>query len=554
MEVLVTVIAGHPTEPAHDQRFVDLVPAATRRLWSSRGWYPDEDLYSLFARHVARDPHRAAVIDTGGETSYGELDRLVRQLAVGLAALGVRAGDVVGVQLPNSRLSCAIDLAVAALGAVVLPFPVGRGDRDILSLLGRAQVRVGIAATDYRGFPCARRTLELADRLPALRAVVAVGEQVPAGCVPIGLLLASDSGEFRHQWPEPNGPARVLVSSGSEAEPKMVVYSHNTLAGARGRIVRDFRGAGPDFRAFFLVPLGSAFGGYGTPATICGNGGTMVVAPRFDPAEALGLIESAAATHLLGVPTMMRRLLELPALGNTELSSLRAVVLGGSALDRGTIDRVRASMGCAVINLYGSADGVTSHIQLDDPSDRTVTAGRPDPAVCQIRLVDEQLRTVPVGTVGEIIGHGPSTPMSYLAAPELNTEYRLPGGWVRSGDLGRFDADGYLMVVGRRKDVVIRGGANISPAEVESLLLAHPAISDVACVAVPDPVYGERMCCCVASRSELTLAELCDYLRGRGLEPRKLPERLLLLPRLPIGAAGKVDRRALQQQAAAAHP
>jgi non-ribosomal peptide synthetase component E (peptide arylation enzyme) len=164
--------------------------------------------------------------------------------------------------------------------------------------------------------------------------------------------------------------------------------------------------------------------------------------------------------------------------------------------------------------------------------------------------VDENLRPVSTGAVGEIIGLGPMNPMGYLAAPELNQRYRLPGGWVRSGDLARLDPDGYLTLVGRRKDVIIRGGANISPAEVEALLLTHPAVADVACVAVPDPTYGERMCCCVASAEQLTLDQLCRHLRLQGLEPRKFPERLLLLPSLPIGAAGKVDRRALQTMAA----
>jgi non-ribosomal peptide synthetase component E (peptide arylation enzyme) len=459
---------------------------------------------------------------------------------------------VVGVQLPNSRLSCALDLAIAALGAVVLPYPVGRGDRDILSLLGRSRAVLAVTATHYGDFPCARRTLELADQLPALRAVVAVGqhgEEIPTGCVPMSLIMAADGGEFRPQWPDPDRAVRLVVSSGSEAEPKMVVYSHNALAGGRGRILADLRELDDDFRALFLVPLGTAFGSYGSPATLAGNGGTMLIQPRFDPVAVLRLIEHGRPTHLLGVPTMLRKILDQPELATTDLSSLRAVVLGGSTLDATMAARIRASMNCVVINLYGSADGVSSHTRLDDPPVRTTTAGRPDPTICEIRLVDEDLQPVPTGSIGEIIGLGPMNPMGYLAAPELNRRYRLPGGWVRSGDLARLDPDGYLTIVGRRKDVIIRGGANISPAEVEPLLLTHPAVIDVACVAVPDRAYGERMCCCVASARQLTLDELCEHLRLQGLEPRKFPEHLLLLPSLPIGAAGKVDRRVLQTMA-----
>jgi len=530
--------------------FTDLVPAETRQAWSQRGWYADEDLYALFARQAARTPDRDAVIDEHGTTSYAELDRTVRRLAVGLGALGVRPGDVVGVQLPNRALSCAIDLAVASLGAIAMPYPVGRGDRDIRNLLGRAGAVLAIAATAHGDYPCARRTLELADQLPALRSVIAVGRHPAPGCIPLSLVLAADPGEFRHQWPDPNGAARILVSSGSEAEPKMVAYSHNALAGGRGRILADLREPGAEFRALFLVPLGTAFGSYGTAATLAANGGTMLLLPRFDPSSALRLIDRGRPSHVLGVPTMLRKILDHPAVAETDLGSVRAAVLGGSTLDAIMAARIRATMQCAVINLYGSADGVSSHTRLDDPPERDTSSGRPDHSICQLRLVDDELGPVPAGQVGEIVGLGPMTPMGYVDAPELDARYRLPGGWVCSGDLGRLDADGYLHIVGRRKDVIIRGGANVSPAEVEALLLTHPAIIDAACVAVPDPTYGERMCCCIAGTEPLTLAKLCRYLSERGLEPRKLPEHHLLLPALPVNAAGKIDRRTLQQLAA----
>ncbi|MET0237825.1 MAG: class I adenylate-forming enzyme family protein [Kibdelosporangium sp.] len=522
----------------------DLVPSSLRRSWAAEGRYPDTDLYTLFEQHVRRCPDQPAVVDADGEISYAQFDVLVRRLAAGLTALGVHRDDVVAVQLPNSRLSCALDFAIAAVGAVVLPFPIGRGERDIASLLGRSNAVVAVTATCYGEFPCGQRTFGLINELSGLQSVITVGGATPPGCVPMSLLLAADHSDFSPVRPDPDGAARILVSSGSEAEPKMVVYSHNALAGGRGRFIAAIRG-GEEYRALFLMPLGTAFGSNATPATMAANGGTMLVQPRFDVTSTLTMIDRARPTHVFGVPTMFRKIIDSPALAATDFSSVRAVVLGGSALDAETARHVRAKLAARVINVYGSADGVNCHTALTDPPGKVNTAGRPNPEVCEIRIVDDTLRPVAAGHTGEILARGPLSPMSYLGAPGLDARYRPEGGWVRLGDVGRIDDDGYLTVVGRRKDVIIRGGVNISPAEVEALLLTHPAVRDVACVAVPDPVFGDRMCACVATGQELSLVELTDHLSAAGLEPRKLPERLLLLPALPLGAAGKVDRAAL---------
>lgn len=527
-------------------RHTDLVPADLRRSWAANGYYPNLDLYSLFRAHAELTPAAPAVLDAEGSCSYAELDDLARRLATGLAGLGIGPGEVVAVQLPNDRLACAVDLAVAALGAIALPFPIGRGDRDAESLLRRSEAVAVITVAEHRGYPCAARIQQHTVTLPALREIIVVGDQQVPGCVPMHALLASDARAFTRQEIDPDAPARILVTSGSESEPKMVLYSHNALAGGRGTMMADLhRGPGP-MRNFFLMPLASAFGSSGTPVTLAVLGGTLVLRPAFDPATALAAIASARPTHLLGVPTMLRMLLDHPAVHDTDLSSLRAVVVGGSALDPDTARRAREVLGCPVVSLYGSADGVSCNGGL---AGYDGTVGRPDPAVADIRVVDQDDRPVPAGTAGEILARGPMSPLSYVNSPELDRKLRTPDGWTRTGDLGVFDEQGRLSLVGRRKDIVIRGGLNISPAEVESVLITHPDVSDVACVAVPDPLYGERLCACVATGAELTLADLTGHLAATGMEPKKFPERLLLLPALPLGPAGKVDRQALRHQA-----
>ncbi|MBH0781815.1 class I adenylate-forming enzyme family protein [Nocardia bovistercoris] len=531
-------------------RYRDHVSTDLRRAWAREGHYPGRDLYSLFRGHVQRAPQAPAVLDAEGSVSYAELDRAARRLAAGLAQLGIGPGDVVAVQLPNARLACVVDLAVAAVGAIVLPFPLGRGDRDAVSLLSRSEAVVVITVADHHGYPCAERIRKHAADLPMLRAVVVAGDGAAAtpGCVPIEALFAAGAAEFAPREIDPDAPARILVTSGSEAEPKMVLYSHNALAGGRGAMMTSLhRGSTTTMRNFFLVPLASAFGSSGTPVTLATLGATLVLRPAFDAAATLRSIVETRPTHLLGVPTMMRMLLDCPQIRDTDLGSLQAVVLGGAALDLDTARRAEELLGCTVVSLYGSADGVSCNSGLGRYDG---TVGRPDPAVADIRIVGPDGQELATGVTGEVVARGPMSPMSYVNSPELDTALRTPDGWTMTGDLGLIDDRGRLRLVGRRKDVVIRGGLNISPAEVESVLITHPAIRDVACVPVADPLYGERVCACVATSAELGLADVTAHLAAAGMEPRKFPEHLLLLAALPLSAAGKVDRQALRKQAA----
>ncbi|MFI6685725.1 class I adenylate-forming enzyme family protein [Streptomyces sp. NPDC050485] len=545
----------------------DLLPAELRRSWAVDGTCPDLDLYSLYRSHQIADPHRTSVIDAKGALCYTALDRKVRCLAAGLSGLGIRPGDVVGVQLPNGRHTVIAELALAALGAIALPFPVGRGDREAVSLLGRSEAVAVIAAADHRGNRHAADLLARAGELPHLRTVVAVGPgTVPEGAVPWAELLRTDPTAYVPARPDPDAAARILVSSGSEAEPKMVAYSHNALAGGRGNFLASLMKDGEPPRCLFLVPLGSAFGSNGTAVALARHGGTLVLLDHFTPEAALDAIVAHRPTHVLGVPTMIRMMLDrLAERGRWEFTAPTALVVGGSPLDEATAEEARRTFGCPVVNLYGSADGVNCHTGLVDEPVRGegpgVLAGRPDLRVADIRIAvpgeaEDRMEEAPRGSVGEIVARGPMTPLCYVAAPELDARYRTADGWVRTGDLGRMEEDGTLRIVGRLKDVVIRGGANISPAEVELELATHPDVRDVVCVGVPDPLMGERFAACVVPRGgkRPALGELSAHLDARGLERRKHPELLLLVEELPLTPAGKPDRNALRQRCAATKP
>ncbi|WP_116245634.1 class I adenylate-forming enzyme family protein [Nocardiopsis sp. FIRDI 009] len=526
--------------------FPDLVPAHLRARWRDEGHYLGMGVYQLFRTVALAHPDRDAVVDDHGRVTYAALHREVLSVAGALTRLGVRPGEVVAVQLPNQAAAVATELAIAAVGAVALPFPVGRGSSEVEALLRGSGAVLLVAATEHRGRSPLRTAEALRPRLPDLRWAVGVDGRGR-------LLSATVSPADESDLPEvdASSAARILVSSGSEAQPKMVAYSHDALAGGRGNFVASLRRGADPLRAHFLVPLGSAFGSNATSVVLARHGGTLLLNDHFDADRALATIADHHPTHVLGVPTMIRMMLDLnrcPRPGDGAV-----LVLGGAPLDPDTARRARKVFGGPVVNLYGSADGVNCHTGLDgDPCDESGPgrpAGRPDPGVVSIRVVDADGRDVAAGATGEIVALGPMSPLCHVGGDGADERHRTADGWVRTGDLGVLDERGLLRVVGRLKDVVIRGGANISPAEVESAVRTHPAVADACCFGTPDPLMGERLVAALVPRGGTEppdVAALAVHLKEGGLDPFKCPERVLRVGRLPLTAAGKVDRDALR--------
>lgn len=307
-------------------------------------------------------------------------------------------------------------------------------------------------------------------------------------------------------------------------------------------------------RNLVLVPLSSGFGSLGIPVTVARLGGTLLLLERFEASAALRMITTQDPTHVFGVPTMLRRMADQAPTTAEGTSSLRAVVASGAPLNATTIEACRRRFDCPILNIYGSSDGVNCHTTPADSPPQPGQAGRPDPSVASIRVVDEAGEPLPPGELGEIWARGPMTPLCYVGASRLNERYRTEGGWVRSGDLGRMARDGQLWVVGRIGQVVIRGGENISPAEVERELTTHPRIREAVCVGVPDPELGQRLCACVVQAPQadaVALAELRAFLADeRGVRRRLLPEFLVVVPALPLGPTGKISREAITSLAA----
>ncbi|HXM56436.1 MAG TPA: class I adenylate-forming enzyme family protein [Candidatus Dormibacteraeota bacterium] len=522
----------------------DLVPAVLRAEWAREGHYPDRDLFGLFDEQACAHPEREAVVDDTSRVTYAELGSASRRLANQLADAGIRPGEVVAVQLPNSWQACAAQLAVAATGAVCLTYPMTAWERESEELLGRSGAVAAIvpghwAERDYVGMVEGLRR-----RLPALRRPFAMGAE-RRGAV----RLEPESGEdrWRRRRIDANGPACILVSSGTEALPKLVLYSHNGMAGGRGNFLGAF--GVEEMRCWVLVPLASGLGSNGVCSVLARHGRTLVLSGSFSPDRtAMGLGERRP-THLLGVPAMLRLLLASPRLPEADISSLRMVLLGGASAPETLIREVEERLGCPCILGYGSADGVNVHPQLDDPPDKRYrTVGRPSPGLSSVRIVDPFGGDVEPGQVGEIWARGPISPLSYCNSPELDARYRTEDGWLKTGDVGYLDGEGYLVVAGRIKDVIIRGGQTISSAQVEDRIQGYPGVLLAACVGMPDEVLGERVCAFVAMREGAEapeLEELRRHLLDGGLDRHCLPERLEVVSEMPMNASGKIVKRHL---------
>lgn len=527
---------------------VDLVPSSLRSKWREDGSYPNISVYEAFCQRVETHPDKIAIYSPEKNVSYRELLDKSKRLAESLRRLGIVPGDTVAYQLQNGWRCCAIDLAAAALGAVVAPFPPGRGRLDLQSLLRRSCARVMVVEESYKQTDFCQIIEEIRPLSISLRHQVVNGAAREGWLTLDELFDVEPIDEANLPFTPPDSPVRMLVSSGTESEPKLVAYSHNAMLGGRGRFLQRIS-KDQDFRGMYLVPLGSSFGSTATIGILSWLGGSLVLQPAFDADAAIDAIEAHRPTHILGVPTMLQRIMANPRLQEIDRSSLVALISGGALIDKATIERCMQEYGCSFISLYGSADGVNCHNMLGDGLDIICSSvGRPNPKICEIEIVDEQRQVVPDGVVGEIRARGPISPMQYVSDANLNELYRDQNGWAYTGDLGCIDPQGYLVLAGRKKDIIIRGGTNISPAQIENQATSHPDVISAACVPIPDEDLGCRVCICLTLRPDakrMSLKSFTSYLAQRGLEINKLPEFITFYRQMPLSPSGKLDKKKL---------
>lgn len=516
-------------------------------------------------RHVtvaaSRWPGRVAVVDGDTSLTYAELDRAVDAMGAGLRDLGVGPGEVVSWQLPNWHEAVVLHHAVLRIGAVSNPIvPIFR-HRELAFMLGQAGSRVLVVPGAFRGFDHAAMAAELRAELPDLETVVTVRGSTPDS--PTFADLLAEPAPLPPVQRTADDPVLLMFTSGTTADPKGVLHTHNTLD-YENRSIIEVYGVREGDAVFMPSPVTHITGllyGLQQPAM---TGSTVVLQDVWDPGIALELIERHRCAFTVAATPFLHGLVHHPRVAERETSSLRVFACGGADVPASLIELATERLGCRASRLYGSTEFPTlSTAPPDDPLERRAgTDGRAIGAA-RFRIVDEDDREVAPGVVGELLVHGPERFPGYLR-PADDAGAFTTDGFFRTGDLAVVDALGYVSIRGRKKDIVLRGGENISVTEVEDLLHRHPQVREVAIVAMPDPVLVERACAYVVPENgvELTLADLTDFLRGQRIAAQKLPERLEIIPELPKTQSGKVQkfrlreaiRRTLAEEAAASAP
>ena len=491
-----------------------------------------------------------AAADGERATTLGRLVGDAERAAGGLQARGIGRGDVVAVQLPGSYEGAVIQTAVGLCGAVLLPVVMIYGPREMDFVLRRSGAAAVVLPREHRGRPHADVVLRGLSGLPALKFAVVVGDRAPGhsatGYSAVGYagLLAEPGGTYRQPRPDPDDRAVLMYTSGTTAEPKGVQHSHRTLLAEATSRVYTFNG--PDTRHLGLFPPGH-MAGLLSLLRILLLGTPTVIMQAWDAALAAALIDRHAVTSCGGAPVQLAGLLDQHASGTAALGTLREFLTGAAPVPPSLIRRADAA-GITAFRSYGSSEHPTvtagtigDSLDLRAGTDGALLAGN------EVRLVDASGRDVPDGQQGEILTRGPELFTGYTD-PALNAAALLPGGWFRTGDVGRIDAGGRLTVTDRLKDIIIRGGENISSREVEDLLITHPSVADVAVIPVPDPVLGERVCAIVVARPGCTfdVEQAQAHFAAAGAARQKTPEVIVLAGELPRTPSGKVRKDVLR--------
>jgi cyclohexanecarboxylate-CoA ligase len=506
----------------------------------------------ILAGAAARDSCPLVFAGGDGEraTTLGALVSDAEKAAGALQSRGIGRGDVVAVQLPGSYEGAVIQVAVSLCGAVLLPVVMIYGPREMDFVLRRSGAAAVVLPREHRGRPHADAVLGGLSGLPALKFAVVVGDSAPGhGAVGYAGLLRQPKCTYRRPAPDPGDRAVLMYTSGTTAEPKGVQHSHRTLlAEATSRV---YALNGPGARHLGLFPPGH-MAGLLSLLRILLLGTPTVIMQAWDAALAARLIDRHAVTSCGGAPVQLSGLLDQQAAGTAALRTLREFLTGAAPVPPSLIERADAA-GITAFRSYGSSEHptVSAGAITDCLGQRAGTDGRLL-AGNQIRLVDAAGRDVPDGREGEILTRGPELFTGYTD-PALNAAAFLPGGWFRTGDTGRIGAGGYLTVTGRLKDIIIRGGENISAKEVEDLLITHPAVADVAVIPVPDPALGERVCAVVVPRPGFTfdVGQARAHVAAAGAARQKTPEVVVLADELPRTPSGKVRKDVLRGRLAA---
>lgn len=525
--------------------------------YRAKGYWTDRSLADTFAEIFAKYADRVAVIDRGQSVTYAQLDACATRLALNLLDEGLKPLDRVVMQLPNVVEFAYLYFALQKIGCIpimALPSHRFREMSQFVELSGAVACATLDKTKDFDYRDLVRR---IRDANRALRLGIVLGD-APAGCLGLSELIERPSrrtaDELKRIKIDPEDPALFQLSGGTTGIPKLIPRTHNDYV-YNSKMAAAVTGVGPDKILLDVLPLA-----HNLPLACPGlqgfllHGGKVVLANSTRSEDIFSLIERHRVTHIAVVPALLIRLINDPLIKKFDLSSLQVIQSGGQRLQPEVRRRTKELIPSVTVQEnFGMAEGMLMFARLDDPEDvRMETVGRPVSPDDEVRLVDDDDNEVTPGEVGELLARGPYTLRGYFGVPEYNARAFSSDGFYRSGDLMRRHPSGNYMVEGRKKDLINRGGEKISAEEIENLILTHPAVQNVACVPMPDPILGERMCAYVILRRghALILNELVSFLMKEEIAKHKLPERLEILDDFPLSPFGKVSKKDLTERVA----
>ena len=507
---------------------------------------------------VLRLPDAEALVDvpSGRRWTYAGLDADVTALALGLLAKGVEAGDRIGVWSPNCPEWTLVQYATAKVGAVLVNVNPAYRSHELAYVAAQSGMRMLVSAVRHKTSDYRAMVDEVRSQCPDLRDVVYIGEGTWDELVAAGSQATIDQLGARMATLGSDDAINIQYTSGTTGFPKGATLSHHNILN-NGFLVGELLGYTERDRICLPVPFYHCFGMVMGNLAATSHGACMVIpAPAFDPAATLKAVEQERCTSLYGVPTMFIAELGLEGFAAYDLSSLRTGIMAGSPCPAEVMKRVVAEMNMSEVAIcYGMTETspVSTMTRVDDDlARRTQTVGRVMPHT-EVKVVDPFTgRTVPRGEPGELCTRGTSVMLGYWDEPDKTAEAIDSAHWMHTGDLATMDSGGYLSIVGRIKDMVIRGGENVYPREVEEFLYAHPDIADVQVIGVPDPMYGEELMAWVVMRpgaEPLTAAGVRAFCEGR-LAHYKVPRYVQVVDGFPMTVTGKIRKVEMRAEAA----
>ncbi len=532
--------------------FTTVLKPELAQRWRAAGEWREETFFEILSARAAAHPEREVLVDGQGRITYGELKDKVERCAAFLRSIGIARDDVVTIQLPNRIAFPIVFFSLELIGAIANKVNPDFRVRELDYILRFSNSRALVCPSSFKSFDYVGMARQLRESVPNLTHLVIAGEAVEGewnlerGIAETVPLAATD--RVRMSADE---VCRMAFTSGTTGNPKCVLHSFNTTLPAVRQINRDMRVTEEDVQLVYL-PVCLNWG-YLCVLQAVVSGSRAVLLERFSTKAALELIQRERVTYIATAPASIVAMLNEPDLARYDVSSLRVVITGGASAAIETIRDYQARMPGHLIELYGMLEtGFHTYTRFsDDPTKVNGTIGRVVSSM-ELKILDEAGNEVPHGDVGEIAALGSSVHLGYHANATANAEAFTEDGWFRTGDLGRVvDQAGNVEIVGRRKEIINRGGKKFFPREVEEVLYTHPKVMHAAMVGIADKRLGERNCLCVIPKAgqSVTLAEMVAHLKDE-VADYKLPEELVIVEELPFTATGKLRRHVLADEVA----